>query len=68
MSAFTDPRDLSQLAERGITAAEAERQLEVMSRPAAWAVLERPCTPGDGIERLDETRIEALLEEHARAA
>ncbi|MFM7232090.1 MAG: DUF4301 family protein [bacterium] len=68
MSAFTDPRDLAQLAERGISPAEAERQLEVMGRPAAWAVLERPCTPGDGIERLDEARIEGLLAEHARAA
>ncbi|MFM8558090.1 MAG: hypothetical protein ACKOC6_00490, partial [bacterium] len=35
--AFPDPRDLAQLAERGISPAEAERQLEVMGRPAARA-------------------------------
>src|SRR5512134_460988 len=64
---FTDS-DLRQLAERGIAPAEAARQLEVVSRPAAWAALDRPCTVGDGIDRLDEARVEALLAEHARAA
>ena len=65
---ITDPRDLAQLAERGISAGEAERQLAVLARPAAWAALERPCTPGDGVERLDEARVTGLLALHARAA
>ncbi len=67
-SSFTDPQDLARLAARGITPEEATRQLEVMARPAAWARLERPCTVGDGIERLDEARVDALLAVHATAA
>lgn len=67
-SPFTDPQDPVHLAERGITIDEAVRQLEVMSRPAAWAALDRPCTIGDGIERLDDARVEALIAAHATAA
>lgn len=66
-AAFTDA-DRRVLAERGISEAEALRQLERMSRPAVHAHLVRPCTPGDGIERIDEARLPALLEAHARAA
>ena len=65
---LSDPRDLAQLAERGIEPEEAERQLAVLARPAAWIVLERPCTPGDGIEQLSDARVDALLATHARAA
>ncbi len=65
---LADPQDLAQLAERGIAPAEAERQLRVLASPTAWTVLERPCTLEDGIERLEPERVEALLEEHARAA
>ena len=65
---LSSPADLSQLAERGVSPAEAERQLALLARPAAWARLERPCTVGDGIERLDESRIEALHATHAQAA
>ena len=67
-SALRDPADLAQLAARGIEPAEAERQLALLARPAAWATLDRPCTVGDGIERLDEARLDALLATHARAA
>ena len=63
-----DPQDLAQLAERGITPAEAERQLASMASPAHWAVLDRPCTVDDGIERLSPERVEALLARHAQAA
>ena len=65
---FPDSQDLAQLAARGIAPAEAERQLALLARPAAWAALERACTPGDGIERLSEARIESLLGTHARVA
>lgn len=65
---LSDSRDLAQLAERGIAPEEAERQLAALARPAAWRVLERPCTPGDGIEQLGDARVEALLAAHARAA
>jgi hypothetical protein len=66
-TALTDS-DRRQLAARGIAPAEAERQLELLARPAAWAALERPCTVGDGIDRLEPVAIEPLLERHARAA
>ena len=65
---LSDPRDLAQLAERGIAPAEAERQLALLARPAGHADLVRPCTIGDGIERLSSTRIDALLAAHAQAA
>jgi hypothetical protein len=60
--------DLAQLTERGIAPAEAERQLALLARPAGHAELVRPCTIDDGIECLDEARVEALLERHAKAA
>lgn len=60
--------DLASLAARGIPAAEAERQLALMAHPPGYAELARPCTPGDGIERLDEERLPGLLEAHAAAA
>ena len=63
-----DPQDLTQLSERGIALPEAERQLECLSRPAAWTRLVRPCTAGDGIERLAPAHIESLLARHAEAA
>lgn len=64
---FTE-EDRRVLAARGISEDEALRQLERMSRPPVHAELVRPCTAGDGIERLDEARLPALLEAHARAA
>lgn len=63
-----DPQDLAQLTARGIAPEEAERQLACLARPAAWSALERPCTVGDGIERLSPERIDALLTRHAAAA
>jgi len=44
--------DLAELASAGIAAAEAERQLALLATPPAAARLDRPCTLGDGIERL----------------
>jgi hypothetical protein len=66
--ALRDPADLAQLAERGITRDEAERQLALLARPAGHPELVRPCTVSDGIERLDDARVAALLEVQARAA
>ena len=68
MSALFTGADLRQLAARGIPPAEAERQLSFLARPAAHAVLERPCTLGDGIDRLDSSALDALFAQHARAA
>lgn len=66
-AAFTEA-DHRVLAARGISEEEALRQLERMSRPPVYADLVRPCTPGDGIERIDAARVPSLLEAHARAA
>jgi hypothetical protein len=68
VSALRDPSDLAQLAERGIAPVEAERQLALLARPAGHPDLVRPCTVGDGIDRLDAPRIEALLATHAETA
>jgi hypothetical protein len=65
---FSDSADLQQLAARGIAVAEAERQLRVLARGPAYCALERPCTPGDGLERLDDARVATLLATHAKSA
>jgi hypothetical protein len=56
---FSD-EDRAQLEARGVSLAEAERQLAILSSPPPAVRLDRPCTPGDGIERLDAARAEAL--------
>jgi hypothetical protein len=62
------PADDRQLAARGITRAEIERQLAVLAAPPEYAKLERPCTVGDGIERLSPERVDALLARDATVA
>ena len=60
--------DLAQLAARGIDAAEAARQLALLADPPAATRLARPCTPGDGLQVLDEAQLGALESVHAQAA
>jgi len=60
-------RDLERLAERGIPAEEAERQLRLLAEPPPPARLERPATVGDGILRLSPARRQEL-EERGREA
>lgn len=60
--------DLAFLDERGITRAEAERQLRLLRGPRPHVVLDRPCTRGDGIEVIGEERVGELLAAHAEAA
>ncbi len=62
------PDDLRRLAARGVTPAEAARQLAILAAPPEHARLERPCSPGDGIARLDAPRIEGLIARHAAAS
>ncbi|HQN09180.1 MAG TPA: DUF4301 family protein, partial [Thermoanaerobaculia bacterium] len=57
---FTD-RDLATLASAGIDPAEARRQVELLRSRPAPAALVRPCTRGDGIERIPEERHRDLL-------
>ncbi len=64
--ALTD-EDGRQLAAQGISVAEAERQLDLLAHPPGFARLDRPCTPGDGIQRLSPER-RGELEARALAA
>ena len=57
------PPDLQQLKDKGISEAEARRQLALFFTPPAPARLERPCTAGAGVSRLsvaEESKYEAL--------
>jgi hypothetical protein len=56
------PEDRAELDRREIAPAEAERQLELLRHPPPPALLVRPATVGDGIERLTATRVATLLE------
>lgn len=64
---FTDA-DRRQLAARGIDVEEAARQLQLLRRPPRAIVLDRPCTVGDGIVRLQAEAHPPLLAAAARAA
>lgn len=60
--------DLDDLAARGIDAEEIERQLALFRNPPPPARLERGCSLGDGIERLDEASANSRTFEQARAS
>jgi hypothetical protein len=55
------PRDLTQLAERGIPEDEAERQLALLRNPPPPIVLDRPCVVGDGVVALSPNEQEEAL-------
>jgi len=63
-------RDRKQLAERGISVPDAERQLALLRSPPLAFLVDRPCTVGDGIRRLDRAEVDELAEafEAARRA
>ena len=64
------PQDDAQLAARGITRAEAERQLRLLAAPPRFAHLDRPCTVGDGLLALGRgglARLEPVREERGGA-
>jgi hypothetical protein len=60
--------DLGQLRDRGITPAEAERQIRYLIDPPGHTRVERPCTPGDGIDAIDADRAATLASLADRAA
>jgi len=66
-STFTSD-DARQLASRGISVEEAERQLALLSHPPAPIALDRPCTLGDGIVRVSAEEGRELLQLHADVA
>ena len=53
--------DLATMARLGIDPAEAARHVALLAHPPAAARLARPCTRGDGIERIAEERHRDLL-------
>jgi hypothetical protein len=57
---FTDD-DLEQLRARGISVEEATRQIERLSAPPRYVDVDRACTPGDGIEVLDDAEVDELV-------
>lgn len=57
---FTD-QDLHQLRQRGITPDEAETQMALLRQPPRAVVLDRPCTVGDGIVRIDPPQQDAIV-------
>lgn len=60
--------DHDALAERGIGLDEARRQLDLLRHPPPPIVLDRPCTLGDGIVRLQEAQHADLLQRFESAA
>lgn len=62
------PADFAQLAEHGIPAAEAERQLARLRHGQTWTRLVRPCSVGDGIRQIPADLYEVLQERFALAA
>ncbi|MDX1388391.1 MAG: DUF4301 family protein [Acidobacteriota bacterium] len=54
--------DLEQLRARGISPAEAERQMRRIAAPPGYTTLDRPCTRGDGIDTIDAGDVERLGE------
>lgn len=61
-------RDLQQLANRGISRDEIERQFELFRNPPPAVAVERPCIVGDGILRLDDERRRRLASLFDQAA
>ena len=53
--------DLAEMARLGVDPAEAARHVTLLTHPPAPAALVRPCTRGDGVERLAEERHADLL-------
>lgn len=61
MSDLFTAEDLALMARLGIDPDEAARHVELLTHPPAPAALVRPCTRGDGVERLAEERHRDLL-------
>ncbi len=68
MAAAFGTEDLETLRERGIDPAAAERQLELLRHPPPPIALDRPATPGDGIEAIGPARFQELESIAERAA
>lgn len=59
--------DLERAAEHGLGTDELERQLALLAAPPSSIELDRPCTVGDGVQQLDDTKESTLLAAQASA-
>jgi len=64
---FSDA-DVAELSDHDISLDEAERQIELLLKPARNITLSRACTIGDGISFIEETEHASLIEAHEEAA
>lgn len=62
MESVFSPEDLATMSRLGIDPVEARRHVALLTSPPAPAALVRPCTRGDGVERIPEERHRDLLE------
>ena len=62
MAELFSAADLSAMARLGIDPAEAARHVDLLRNPPAAAPLARPCSRGDGVERIPEERHRDLLD------
>lgn len=62
------PADREQIAARGTSVEEVQRQLALFAHPPAATRLDRACTPGDGLRVLGEAERTALGAAHDAAA
>jgi Domain of unknown function (DUF4301) len=60
--------DIERLAGIGIPEDEASRQLALLRRPGRFLFIDRPCTVGDGIERLSADDVARCVRVHDAAA
>lgn len=56
------PSDLEQLRQRGMSPADAASQLALLRTPPPATVLDRPCSIGDGISRIEAQQQTALID------
>jgi hypothetical protein len=62
------PADIQQMLQLGITETQLLRQIEIFRNPQAFIRLNRPCTLGDGIVKIEPQVMEEYLQLQARAA
>lgn len=62
------PSDLEQLRERGMTADDAAAQIAALRNPPPATILERPCSIGDGISKIEPDEQTGLIDRGDTAA
>lgn len=60
--------DVRQMESLGITPSQVKAQLALFRKTCGFLRLHRPCTVGDGIQRIPETQFEALIALQEQAA